>query len=96
MLKARHSHHRVNYPLPHEFFELGGSYDELAEGVYNKVKDATFNGALHAFSQREKKRGATTTSHDHHPTMFGHMVGRGGSFGAPLSASTDSVGHDDQ
>ncbi|KAJ6364280.1 hypothetical protein OIU76_029262 [Salix suchowensis] len=28
---------RLNYSLPHEFFEHDGLYDEMIEGVYNKV-----------------------------------------------------------
>ncbi|KAJ6367815.1 hypothetical protein OIU78_000392 [Salix suchowensis] len=44
---------RLNYSLPHEFFEHDGLYDEMIEGVYNKTYDAAI-GDITILAERTK------------------------------------------
>ncbi|KAJ6925967.1 hypothetical protein NC651_010416 [Populus alba x Populus x berolinensis] len=44
---------RLNYPLPHEFFEHDGLYDDMIEGVYNKTYDAAI-GDITILAERTK------------------------------------------
>ncbi|KAG5247028.1 glutamate receptor [Salix suchowensis] len=44
---------RLNYSLPHDFFEHDGLYDEMIEGVYNKTYDAAI-GDITILAERTK------------------------------------------
>ncbi|KAJ6707135.1 GLUTAMATE RECEPTOR [Salix viminalis] len=44
---------RLNYSLPHEFFEHDGLYDEMIVGVYNKTYDAAI-GDITILAERTK------------------------------------------